>query len=311
MDGDPLAQYALGTLGDAVVPGLPRFFDQPALKPQVRIATRNMGYLNPREIGHYLAAGGYQGFQKALGMTPDAGDRRGDRLRPARPRRRGLSHWDEVEVRAPGGRQPEISDLQRPTRAIRARLWTARCWRAIRTPCLRACSSPPTPSARAKASSTCARSTHWRSSSSNAPSARCASATCSARGYSGTDFRFDIEIKEGAGAFVCGRGDRAHRLHRRQARHAAAAAAPFPANAGLWGKPTNINNVETFANLPPILTNGAAWYAGFGGGKNTGTKTFSLTGKVKWSGLIEVPAGHHAGPGDQRDRRRHHRQPQV
>jgi NADH:ubiquinone oxidoreductase subunit F (NADH-binding) len=66
---------------------------------------------------------------------------------------------------------------------------------------------------------------------------------------------------------------------------------PFPAVSGLWGKPTNINNTETWANIPVIIQRGAAWYAGIGCEKSKGTKTFSLTGKINRTGLIEVPMG--------------------
>jgi NADH:ubiquinone oxidoreductase subunit F (NADH-binding) len=106
----------------------------------------------------------------------------------------------------------------------------------------------------------------------------------------GSDFSFDIAVKEGAGAFVCGE-ETALIASIEGKRGMPKPRPPFPANSGLWGKPTNINNVETYANVAAILVHGAEWYAGYGGGKNTGTKTFSLTGKVKRSGLIEVPLG--------------------
>jgi NADH-quinone oxidoreductase subunit F len=116
------------------------------------------------------------------------------------------------------------------------------------------------------------------------------------RGYLGTDilgiegFNFDIEVKEGAGAFVCGEetaliasieGERGMPRKR----------PPFPAVSGLWRKPTNINNVETYANIPWIILNGAESYAKYGTEKSKGTKVFALTGKIKHSGLVEVPMG--------------------
>jgi NADH-quinone oxidoreductase subunit F len=103
-------------------------------------------------------------------------------------------------------------------------------------------------------------------------------------------FDFDIYIKEGAGAFVCGEetaliasveGERGMPRKR----------PPFPAASGLWRKPTNINNVETFANIPWIITHGAAAYAAYGTEKSKGTKVFALAGKIKRSGLVEVPMG--------------------
>lgn len=116
------------------------------------------------------------------------------------------------------------------------------------------------------------------------------------RGYLGMNifgvegFNFDIYIKEGAGAFVCGEetaliasleGERGMPRKR----------PPFPAQSGLWKKPTNINNVETFANIPWIIINGAKAFAHYGTEKSKGTKVFALAGKIKRSGLVEVPMG--------------------
>jgi NADP-reducing hydrogenase subunit HndC len=106
----------------------------------------------------------------------------------------------------------------------------------------------------------------------------------------GTGFDFDIDLKQGAGAFVCGE-ETALIASIEGERGMPRAKPPFPANKGLWGKPTNINNVETFANVPQIILKGAEWYAGFGTEKSKGTKVFALTGKVKRPGLIEVPMG--------------------
>jgi len=106
----------------------------------------------------------------------------------------------------------------------------------------------------------------------------------------GTGFRFDIHIKEGAGAFVCGE-ETALMASIQGRRGMPRARPPFPAQAGLWEKPTNINNVETFSNVSAIMQNGAEWYARFGTEKSKGTKTFSLAGKVRRTGLIEVPMG--------------------
>lgn len=103
-------------------------------------------------------------------------------------------------------------------------------------------------------------------------------------------FNFDIHIKEGAGAFVCGEetaliasveGERGMPRKR----------PPFPAASGLWRKPTNINNVETYANIPWIILNGPEAYAKYGTEKSKGTKVFALAGKIRRSGLVEVPMG--------------------
>ncbi len=106
----------------------------------------------------------------------------------------------------------------------------------------------------------------------------------------GSGFDFDVEIRLGAGAFVCGEetallksieGDRGMPIPK----------PPFPAIKGLWGKPTIINNVETLANVPVIMTKGPEWFASIGTDKSKGTKVFALTGKINNSGLIEVPMG--------------------
>ena len=106
----------------------------------------------------------------------------------------------------------------------------------------------------------------------------------------GTKFALQVEIRLGAGAFVCGEetaliasleGKRGYPRPR----------PPYPSVQGLWGKPTTINNVETLANIPPIIERGGKWFSGIGTKLSKGTKVFALTGKVRHSGLIEVPMG--------------------
>ncbi len=106
----------------------------------------------------------------------------------------------------------------------------------------------------------------------------------------GTEFSFDIEIRQGAGSYVCGEetaliasieGKRGEPFYK----------PPYPTDAGLWGKPTLINNVETLANIPPIIMQGGRWFRNIGTAKSPGTKVFTLTGNVANKGLIEVPMG--------------------
>jgi NADH:ubiquinone oxidoreductase subunit F (NADH-binding)/(2Fe-2S) ferredoxin/NAD-dependent dihydropyrimidine dehydrogenase PreA subunit len=106
----------------------------------------------------------------------------------------------------------------------------------------------------------------------------------------GSGFSFDIEIKQGAGAFVCGE-ETALIASIEGKRGMPTPRPPFPAVSGLFGKPTIINNVETLANVAIILRNGAEWFAQYGTEKSKGTKTFALVGKVKHTGLVEVPLG--------------------
>jgi len=106
----------------------------------------------------------------------------------------------------------------------------------------------------------------------------------------GTNFSFHLHLKEGAGAFVCGE-ETALMASIEGRRGMPRPRPPFPAQHGLWGKPTNINNVETWANVPRIILNGADWFASMGTEKSKGTKIFALTGKITNTGLIEVPMG--------------------
>ena len=106
----------------------------------------------------------------------------------------------------------------------------------------------------------------------------------------GTDFNFDLEVRLGAGAFVC--GEETALLESVEGRTGRPRLKPpFPANAGLWGKPTLINNVETYANITRIILNGAKWYNSIGTEKSKGTKVFALGGNVVNVGLVEVPMG--------------------
>ena len=106
----------------------------------------------------------------------------------------------------------------------------------------------------------------------------------------GSGFNFDIELRIGAGAFVCGE-ETALIASLEGRRGMPKPRPPFPAQSGYHGKPTNINNVETFANVPPIINNGAAWYSAIGTDGGRGTKIFALAGKVNNTGLVEVPMG--------------------
>ena len=110
------------------------------------------------------------------------------------------------------------------------------------------------------------------------------------KGIFGTDFDFDIEIRLGAGAFVC--GEETALIHSIEGqRGTPRPRPPYPAASGLWGKPTVINNVETLANIPVVILDGPEWFASIGTAKSKGTKVFALAGKVCNTGLVEVPMG--------------------
>jgi NADH-quinone oxidoreductase subunit F/NAD(P)H dehydrogenase (quinone)/NADP-reducing hydrogenase subunit HndC len=106
----------------------------------------------------------------------------------------------------------------------------------------------------------------------------------------GSGFDFEVEVYQGAGAFVCGE-ETALMKSIEGKRGMPRPRPPFPAQQGLWNKPTVLNNVETYANVPQIIQNGGAWYAGIGTATSKGTKVFALTGAVNNIGLVEVPMG--------------------
>ncbi len=289
VDHHPLTAQALGILGEGEIPGIPRFFDLPMLQPQVRIVTRNMGLLNPREIDHYLAARGYEGFSTALRMTPEdvitEVTRSGLRGRGGAGFPTGLK-WKFAREAAGSpkylicnadegdpGAFMDRSVLEGDPHSVLEGMLIAAYAIGASQGFIYVRSEYPLAIELLKRATGQMRA-------------------CGLLGEHilGSDFSFDLTIKEGAGAFVCGE-ETALIASLEGKRGMPKSRPPFPAQAGLWEKPTNINNVETFANLPSILVRGADWYAGHGSGRNTGTKTFSLTGKVKWSGLIEVPLG--------------------
>ncbi len=106
----------------------------------------------------------------------------------------------------------------------------------------------------------------------------------------GTDFCFNIDVRLGAGAFVC--GEETALIHSIEGnRGTPRPRPPYPTDKGLWGKPSCVNNVETLGNIPKIILKGADWFASFGTETSKGTKVFALTGQVEHSGLIEVPMG--------------------
>lgn len=106
----------------------------------------------------------------------------------------------------------------------------------------------------------------------------------------GSDFSFEIDVRIGAGAFVCGE-ETALIASIEGKRGTPRPRPPYPAESGLWGKPTLINNVETLAGVAPIILHGGEWYSETGTPKSAGTKVFALAGKIKYAGLIEVPMG--------------------
>jgi NADH:ubiquinone oxidoreductase subunit F (NADH-binding)/NAD-dependent dihydropyrimidine dehydrogenase PreA subunit/(2Fe-2S) ferredoxin len=285
----PYDKMAIGHFGKNSFNGIPRFYDLPMLKPQVRIVLRNCGLIDPEEIDHYLATDGYQGFMKALAMTPDdvigvvhrAGLRgRGGAGFPT------FKKWT-VCRNAPGTQKYLIcnADEGDPGAFMNRSLIESDPHALLEGMLIAGYAigaSQGIVYIRAE----------YPLAIERLYQAMAQMRECGLLGEHilGSEFSFDIKIKEGAGAFVCGE-ETALIGSIEGKRGMPKSRPPFPAIAGLHGCPTIINNVETLGTLPNILRNGPDWYNRFGKEGNRGTKTFSLVGKVRRQGLIEVQLG--------------------
>jgi NADH-quinone oxidoreductase subunit F len=286
---NPRPDLALGTRGEGDVAGIPRLFDLPVLKPQVRIVVRNCGNIDPTDIDHYIANGGYDGLAKALSMKPQEII---DEIKKSGLRGRGGAgfptgnKWQFCHD-APGSPKYIIcnADEGDPGAFMNRSVLEGDPHAVLEGMLIGAYAI--------------GASEGYIYVRAEYPLAikRLVNALEQMEKYQllgdnimGSGFNFHIKIKEGAGAFVCGE-ETAMMASIEGARGMPRPRPPFPANSGLWGKPTNINNVETWAHVSAIMQKGAEWWSGFGIEKSRGTKTFSLVGKVNRTGLIEVPMG--------------------
>jgi len=287
--GEPPARHVLGTSGDAALPGLPRLEDIPLLRLQVRNALRNCGVIDPTSVDHYLARDGYAGLRRALAMTPDEVIAE---VKASGLRGRGGggfptgAKWEFCRA-APGSTKYVIcnADEGDPGAFMDRSVLEGDPHAVLEGLCI------------AGYAIGASRGYVYVRAEYPLAVARLDTALRQMRelGLLGADllgsgFAFDIEVKQGAGAFVCGE-ETALIASIEGRRGMPRPRPPFPATRGLFGQPSNINNVETLANVPAILREGAAWFAGFGTATSKGTKTFALTGKINRPGLIEVPMG--------------------
>jgi len=289
LQGVPHAKLALGNFGKESFYDIPRFFDLPMLKPQVRIVLRNCGFVDPEDIDQYLAMDGYQGLMSALKMSPEEVI---GVVRQAGLRGRGgagfptFKKWT-VCRNSPGEQKYLICNadegdpgafmnrslIESDPHALLEGMLIAGYAIGASKGVIYIRAEYPLAIERLKKAITQMRE----------------------NGLLGNKildlkFNFEIKIKEGAGAFVCGE-ETALIGSIEGKRGMPRSRPPFPAISGLYGCPTIINNVETLGTLPNILRNGAEWYTKFGKEGNRGTKTFSLVGKVRRPGLIEVQLG--------------------
>ncbi|MHC4738974.1 MAG: NADH-ubiquinone oxidoreductase-F iron-sulfur binding region domain-containing protein [Planctomycetota bacterium] len=289
INDDILSDYAMGTVGDGTIDGIPELFSTDVLKPQVRRVLRNCGLINPTNINHYIANGGYSGFMKALKISPeqiiDEVKRSGLRGRGGA----GFPTWRKWQfcLDADGEEKYIIcnADEGDPGAFMNRSLLESDPHSVLEGILIGGCAIG------AKEGIIYCRAEY--------PLAleRLKLALKQIEEYGligdnilGSSFSLRIKIKEGAGAFVCGE-ETALIASIEGKRGMPRARPPFPAISGLWGKPTTINNVETLASTALIFQKSAAWFAEHGTSKSKGTKTFALAGKINRTGLIEVPLG--------------------
>ncbi len=258
-------------------------------KHQHKILLNTCGSIDPEKMDDYIRAGGYQALKKALDMAPQAVI---DEIKASNLRGRGgggfptgikwescrkaegdpkyvLCNADEGD---PGAFMDRAILEGNPHSVIEGMAIGAYAMGSIKG-YVYVRAEYPLAVGRLRMALDAAREKHYLG-----------------EGILGTTFNFDIEIKLGAGAFVCGESTALMTSIEDKAGE------PRPkyvhtTDKGVWGKPSSLNNVETWANIPEIIKNGAKWYAGIGTEKSTGTKIFSLAGKINNTGIVEVPMG--------------------
>ncbi len=286
---DPCKQWALGKMTPGELNGIDDFDAHPMMRRQVRNILRNCGLIDPENPYHYLARDGYRGFLKALEMGPD---KTLEEVKAARLRGRGgagFPTWRKWQFcrDAPGQTKYLIcnADEGDPGAFMNRSLIEGDPHAVLEGMLI--------------AAFTLGASQGYIYCRAEYPLAihRLQVAISQMRelgllgkNIQGSGFSFELTIKKGAGAFVCGE-ETALIASIEGLRGMPQPRPPFPAVSGLWGKPTVIQNVETLGNLPSILRNGAKWYTQYGSESSKGTKTFALAGKIKRTGLVEVPLG--------------------
>jgi len=286
---DPCGDLAVGKMDPGQVDGIGDFADHPMLRGQVRNILRNCGQIDPENVRHYLARDGYRGLLKAL---ESGRDHCLDMVKQAGLRGRGgagfptASKWEFCR-KAPGtakylicnadegdpGAFMNRSVLEGDPHAVLEGMLIAGFTIGATAGYVYCRAEYPLALHRLDVALSQMRELGLLG-----------------QNILGSGFSFEITVKKGAGAFVCGEETAliaSIEGHRGMPRPRP----PFPAISGLWGKPTVIQNVETLANLPLILRNGPDWYAQFGAESSRGTKTFALAGKINRTGLVEVPLG--------------------
>jgi len=286
---DPCAQWALGTMTPGELDGIGKFSEHPMMTGQVRHVLRNCGVINPKEMSHYLARDGYRGFLRALKLGQD---KTLEEVKKAGLRGRGgagFPTWQKWQFCRTATGEPKYvicnADEGDPGAFMDRSIMEGDPYSVLEGMAIGAYVIG------AAHGYIYVRGEYplaIRNLSIAIEQSRCLGLL--GDDILGSGFSFDVKIVRGAGAFVCGeetaliasmQGDIGSPQQR----------PPYPAQAGLWGKPTNINNVETWSNVPAIIRHGGKQFAGIGTERSKGTKVFSLVGKVQNTGLVEVPMG--------------------
>ncbi len=286
--GNAVREKAEAVMSDAEYDGIVPFKKHPMVELQKRVVLRNCGVINPDDFGHYLARGGYEGLERAFSMSPEdvieemkksglrgrggAGFPTGMKWSFARASKSDekyiICNADEGDP----GAFMDRSVLEGDPHAIVEGLMIAGYAIGAQHAYIYVRSEYPLAIERLKTA------------------IKQAEEAGLLRKKLENGFEFEIKIKKGSGAFVCGE-ETSLMASIEGVRAMPRPKPPFPANSGLFKKPTNINNVETLAAASSIMRMGADKYAAFGSEKSRGTKTFSLAGKIKRTGLIEVELG--------------------
>jgi NADH-quinone oxidoreductase subunit F len=286
-EGDPLFEYVLGAMEENdLIPAVKEF---PRFRMEERILMAHCGLIDPEDIHHYIAKGGYSAFAEALSMSPDE---LLDEIRESGLRGRGgagfqtATKWEMVKNAEeserfvicnadegdPGAYMDRAILESNPHQVIEGISLCAYIVGAERA-IIYVRSEYPLAVRIVKRAIEQAKKIG-----------------ISGEGILGTGFDLEIEVFRGSGAFVCGeetaliqsiQGERGM-PHPRP---------PYPSQDGLWGKPTVINNVKTFGSIPPILERDGAWFRGIGTEKSPGTAIFSVVGSIVHAGLVEIPMG--------------------
>ena len=289
-EGALMVEYAMGTIGDGVVDGIPKLDDIPVFKPQVMRLFKKLGYIDPMNINHYIANGGYSGLAKALMMEPvdiieevkksGLRGRGGGGFPTGRKWEAGYkAESDEkyIVCNADEGDPGAFMDrslIEGDPHAVIEGMIIAGYTVGAQVGYIYVRAEYPLAVETLKVAIKDAQDK-----------------SLLGKNILGTGFDSDIQLFKGAGAFVCGESTALTRSIEGKRGTPKGAPRPRTTEKGLFGKPTVLNNVKTFGSIPLIINKGAEWFAEVGTENSKGTAVFALTGNVNNCGLVEVPMG--------------------